>query len=536
MARNVVILAAALGLFGSALGASPGFPDGSELSSTQAWRADLAEMVEAIRTVHFAPFHRTSEADFMDRVDALDAAIPELTDREILFGMAEIVASLEDGHTRLALPRVAPELAIPLHGGHGGIAGPRIEGLRLSHLPVRFELFDDGLFVVEATEDLERLVGAEVVAFDETPADDAVEASRRLAYADNDQGVRWFAPDRLALPGVLAHLGLARDVDRVSLTVVGADGVREEVVLEPALADGSWIAPEPPDGLLSVSRQNPEAKRWGRLLPESVAEAGALYVQIDELQERPAELTSDWMSRMVRRGEEAGADRLILDLRWNFGGSGSWNEAIVRALAGSSFNEYGRLFVLTGRRTFSAAQQLVEALELNSLALFVGEPTGSRPGHFGDPQKIRLVQSGLTLRVSTLYWSGSFAGDFRSAVGPHLPAPVTGEDHFAGRDPVLEAALRYEAPDGLAAQVEDLLRRGRTQEAVIHLKRFLLDPEEDHAVVDELSVVGHRLLDEGLLTEGFYVFTLATTFFPGSSEAQAGLDRARELQSAAENP
>ena len=44
----------------------------------------------------------------------------------------------------------------------------------------------------------------------------------------------------------------------------------------------------------------------------------------------------------------------------------------------------GHLFVIIGRRTFSAAQNTVNMIEKNTNATFVGEPTGSRPNFVGE--------------------------------------------------------------------------------------------------------------------------------------------------------
>lgn len=512
-------------LFCLAIGAATGGATARDGLPADAWRADLRELVRAIETHHFRPYHRIPREEFHAAVEDLHARIPALSDVDVVLSMAEIVALLGDGHTRLALPRRDPGLAMPLHGGHGGTPGPHLEALRLPNLPVRLELFDDGLFVTSTVVGLERLVGARIERIGDTAAGEAVEASRRLAFADNEQTTRWYAPDRLALPHVLAYLGLVEDPGRVPVTVRRRDGVRERVVLAPAGPGAEWSGTGS-RRLRGLAGSRPEEKRWAELLPG----ARALYVQIDELEPRPEVLTHDWLLRTVERGQRAGAERLALDLRTNFGGSSSWNEGIVKVLDDSPYDEYGRLFVLIGRRTFSAAQQLVQDLEVMTRALFVGEPTGSRPGHFGDPRKVRLTHSGLTLRVSTLYWSPRFAGDFREAVAPHLPVAESGADVLAGRDPVLDSALAYAAPAGIAGQVEDLLRRGRTQNGVIHFHRFLLDPSGDHDVAPEMSAAGHRLLDDGLVEEGRILFTLAADRFSASAEAQAGLGRALEMR------
>ena len=66
--------------------------------------------------------------------------------------------------------------------------------------------------------------------------------------------------------------------------------------------------------------------------------------------------------------------RFVLDLRRNGGGNGVYNRAIVRALLRSRFDAPEQLFVITGRRTFSAAQMLPTELETRSNPIIVGEP------------------------------------------------------------------------------------------------------------------------------------------------------------------
>jgi hypothetical protein len=116
-------------------------------------------------------------------------------------------------------------------------------------------------------------------------------------------------------------------------------------------------------------------------------------------------------------------------------------------------NQWGRTFLLTGPRTFSACQQLADALQQYARVIVVGDPTGSRPDHFGDSRRIRLENSGLTLRVSTIHWNSWIGGDTRIATLPHLRAPFASVDYFGNRDP----ALRAIAGVGTKIRIGDLV-------------------------------------------------------------------------------
>src|SRR5258706_89573 len=69
-----------------------------------------------------------------------------------------------------------------------------------------------------------------------------------------------------------------------------------------------------------------------------------------------------------------------------------------------SINHRGKLFVVLGRRTFSAAQNAATFIERYLNAIFVGEPTGSSPNFVGEEAPFTLPYSKLLMNVSALYW------------------------------------------------------------------------------------------------------------------------------------
>ena len=85
-------------------------------------------------------------------------------------------------------------------------------------------------------------------------------------------------------------------------------------------------------------------------------------------------------------------------------------------------------------------------LEQNTNAVFVGEPTGGSPNGYGDSRKLTLPSSGLTVRVSTLYWQPSDPRDKRDAIAPDIAAPPA-RDRDAAMDRVRKIvhALRKDA-------------------------------------------------------------------------------------------
>lgn len=415
--------------------------------TNEQWTADLRELVATVKEVHPSPFRHVSEAEWLAVADEIETRIPALSDKEIVVELAKLVALIQDGHTRLAFPRQHEELAFSF--SHSSPRPPAFESLRFSALPLRFQILDGAIYVTHAMPRLADLVGAEVLQLGETPAPAVLDEVSRVSFSDNDMTDRLLAADRLSLPEVLASLGIIAESDSVRLVVRRFRSARAEAV---------WIKPAG-EGVVELKGasghdslpgfRDTRTRRWSEPLPDRSAH----FIKLNEIGSGTDDFLVDFMREEFDRASRAGAGRVILDLRHNHGGSAGYNLGIIQALMRSDYNSYGRFFVLIGRETFSAAQMLLNELEQYTDALLVGERSGSNPDHFGDPRRVQLENSGLTLRVSRLHWSSWRAFDDRSGTPPHLPAPPSIGDYMAGRDAALEAALTFEPPETLAGLI-----------------------------------------------------------------------------------
>ncbi len=153
------------------------------------------------------------------------------------------------------------------------------------------------------------------------------------------------------------------------------------------------------------------------------------------------EPTDALAERVLAAGRNPEIRRVIVDVRMNGGGNNQTYRPLLRALATPAVAR--KAYVLQGRVTFSAAGNFVTEVDLQTKAKIVGEPSGGAPNQWGDNELVELPRAGLTIRVANSYWVfGRGPKDARVAVHPDLPVTMTAADFFAGRDPVLERALR----------------------------------------------------------------------------------------------
>lgn len=493
----------------------------------QQWREDLEQLSTAIKEIHFKPFHNVSEDDFDKSVESLSASIPSLSDSEIIVSMAKIVAQLQDGHTRIHLPRKYPEFALEAELGHGGTPPPKVEALKFDQLPVAFDLFEDGLFITAATAEYKHLTGRQVSKVGNLDSTEAIERLKAVSFHENQSRAKLIVPDRLALPEVLKAMDMVDSADEISITTVANDS-EEHTILKPMTGPADSRINAGDHSVLWLS--NRKAHQWYQVLPEQ----DAIYVQVNQFAENPTRIYGAFVAETLAAARKAGVSRYVIDLRHNSGGIGAWTIPFLTGLSRSEFNQYGRLYILMGRTTFSAAQHFLHEFEEYTYAMFVGEPSGAKPSHYGDGRRVVLNHSGLSMRVSTIYWHSWLANDFRESSIPHIDAPQTSADYFEGRDPGLEAALSYTAPQTIALQIDEQLRKEKNQNGLLLLQRYITDGTiSDHAkAVPGLLDVGHGLLDDEITRPGFFVLFLTNRYFPGNPEVLAGLGRAHELMDA----
>jgi hypothetical protein len=421
-----------------------GLIDRDALSRDDGWRFDLRLLARETKRLAYAPWRKVSEAEFDASVQRIDAAIPELTDLQIIVELSRLLALLGDGHAG-----IYPSPDDPEHR---------------RALPLQFYWFEEGMFIIAATPEHADLLGAELLAIGDYSVADVAITVTPLICRDNEHWLSNAIPHRLRETPILHALGLIPSPDRATLTLRLLDGERRTVEVETGTAyprallqrhffrPAGWLfLPDLVPATVPHALRNMRLPYWFEALPDG----RVLYAQINGAQNHPSESLIDFCHRMVDAAEEPGIDRLVLDLRWNPGGNTFLEMPLLhRLIASRKLNRRGRLFIIIGRGTFSAAQNLATQIERHTEAIFVGEPTGSSPTFVGETIDFQLPYSGVWANVSDLLWQSGWPMDERTWIAPLLYTPSTFAAFRKNRDPALEAilAVHEQAPGSAVAR------------------------------------------------------------------------------------
>ncbi|MBL9124623.1 MAG: DUF1080 domain-containing protein, partial [Planctomycetaceae bacterium] len=326
-----------------------------------------------------------------------------------------------------------------LGDGHSGLR------IRSAHvLPVRFFWFDDGLLITAVRQPHARLLGAQVLQLNGRAIDEVLAAFAPIVSHDNPMNVRAATPRMLRVTEYLAGLGLAAQTRSAELLVRLPDGSQETIRVE---AEPLRDRQEGWEGWIDTLGGEAQPLSWkirDRMLWFApTADGRVLYAQINGMGNPRGDTFKAFSERLLQFVDaHPEINRLVLDFRRNGGGDTFLNRPLIQGLVRSRLNRPGGLAVLIGRDTFSAAQNTITEIERHTEAIFVGEPSGSRPNFIGESVEFTLPYSNHGVSISDLYWVTSSPLDRRMWIAPKVYVPPTAADFLARRDPALEAAVQ----------------------------------------------------------------------------------------------
>ena len=351
----------------------------------------------------------------------------------------------------------AAAIAALADNGHSALLPPQWAS-RYPRSPIHLGLFADGLHVIAAPDEMDALIGSEVVAINGRPWRDVRQAYSR--YQGGEQAFRdQFVTLFMETPALLAAAGLGEDPAAVTLTLRAPQGERDVAVparLAPLEGEAAMIghaqliegAALIPPGALPLYLS--DSDRPYRL--EFPEELDGAYIQLKStigggIEQFLAETMTTLRERRPRN--------IVVDLRFNMGGDLNIARDFMQALP--ALADGGRLYAITSGRTFSAAISSLGYLKqaAGERLTIVGEPVGDRLEFWAEGQMVELPSSGAMLLYATErhnYMTGCPEPDCHGAVRdypirvtslqPDLSTPLTFADYRAGRDPAMEAIIR----------------------------------------------------------------------------------------------
>jgi hypothetical protein len=426
--------------------------DRQQLTPAQ-WREDLQFALEAF-LARDRSFSSTAREQFRSALAELQRTVDTKTDNQVIVELAKAVALAKNAHTRLYLLRNRTELR---------------------RYPIRVWWFADGLYVVRAKPEFSDLLGARILKIAGRTVGQVKQDVAPL-FAGNASWRTYMSAYTMTSPDVFIGLGLVHSDGQAEIQFVNRQGKKGKRWLQPlplrrsAVPTESWwdLCPTRPRdddswtsalsldaGRLPLYLQKTERQYWSQYL----AAEQIFYIQFNRSGNAPTgESLGDFGKRALAELQATAVKKIVVDVRFNTGGDLSIGRLFIEKLAAFAKTHQIKVYVITGRATFSAGIYHAMQLRQYGNAILVGEPIGDVLEIWSEGGNLLTPNSRLTLHYADRLHSYSplQRPDFKQYLVtdtdlsitnplPDILVRMSARQYFAGGDPAFEAirSVRY---------------------------------------------------------------------------------------------
>ncbi|MCE4565171.1 hypothetical protein INQ51_12705 [Maribellus sp. CM-23] len=389
------------------------------------WSADIEYMKVELPKNHYDLYMVKSEQDFFTGLDDISKIQHQLSDFEVAVKLQQLIASFGDSHTTLNLK-------------------PFFDYNKI--LPVGLMWFSDGLWVQSTTKSNETILGAKLLEINGNSISEIIDSLSTISAIDNLASIKKSAPKIIPAIQYLEYFGFAAQPE-TKLTLE-KDGETIEYLIHPEQMNNNnmvRVLPNP----IPLCYQNTRLPFWSKVLTTD----NVFYIQYNKCWSReypPSGFKGDiqklpsfsaFHRAIVDSIQQNDFDKVVFDIRFNGGGNSYQGTKLIEELSTiDKIKSEGKLYVITGRDSYSSAIINIMDFTIMTNAILVGEETSGKPNHLGEIRSFKLPSSELSLQYSTKYFKRT-DNDLQTITPDKIIEPSFTE-FKNGSDPVFEWILK----------------------------------------------------------------------------------------------
>lgn len=396
------------------------------------WAEDIDYLKQNLSEKHSNVYHTIEKQDFEKKFSNLKKDVPTLKDYEIRLNMAKIVASIGDAHTSLNLD---------FKDGRGYPFGVLWLGRDLKVLAI--------------DKEYKEIIGYNLIAINNMPIKEVIAKINTLISHENDQWLKVINVKYVLMPEVLTFLNIIKD-DKAEFAFSDDKGNVRKLNLSPKTSTelnivyARDLTTKKPLNMQQDNSTLYSNLYWYKYIPEDKI----MYFQYNQCIDRDIARSmgfKDWeqypefskfSDELIKALNVKEVEKFIIDLRNNTGGSSK----LMSDFAGKLYDvkklkEQGKVFVITGKKTFSSGVMACLTIKNSTKALFFGESTGGNVNGYGEVTDITLPNSKIQISCSTKYFG--LSPEYKEGFTPDVTIEQSFNNYISGIDDVYEAIKSY---------------------------------------------------------------------------------------------
>lgn len=419
------------------------------------WSKDLEYLKTELPVMHSNLFFQYPQASYNADIEHLKSQIGVISDESMFIKIQQLLVKIGDSHTASNFMSHLPNM----------------------YLPIFVEAYEEGIFVVGVVNIDGSIMGNKLISINGHPLKTIIDSVKTLYVAENESWHKKNVKSYLVNFDFLKYFGFA-DKEKVKLQMENYYGIPMEVSVKAIESD-------------EVEKEDVEYVRWSNrknLRPRTSAIFGHKYFAKDSLyfvmynkctgrenaqiqaindsldmglsmncgtktkvsnksnlkkDVKPLPYFRSFRDSVFHTIKTQPVKKLVFDLSRNGGGATSQGSLMIEQLAQMIDTTKTKVYVIVGRRTFSAA--LIHTMELKRMlnATILGEPTGGKPSFYGGTDSRYLPSSCLRIYFARSKRNTSLDKEVlkSESVIPDVVFPVTFESVTSGNDPIFRWIL-----------------------------------------------------------------------------------------------
>lgn len=366
--------------------------------------SELNFIQSELKSRHPDLFFKRAESDFDNDIEDLRQHSGELSDIEFRLASTKLVATIGDQHTYMIMHEPS-----------------------LLSFPIEIWWVEERAIIIKATSEYQHLLGSEVISIDGLPTISMRDTAMEYLAYENNHWKDAQSPRFLKYAELLHYEGLTASAESASFIIADESGVEFSVEIDSEYQP-EWIEIEQTrDDIPLYARQ--DDFYW------MTTSDDVLFVQYNSCFDIAGYPLSQFIDDVAAQLEADTPQKLVIDMRFNHGGRIDHFVPFIEFVAGTELNSEERLFVLTGRHTFSSGVGTSYSFLDQTNATFVGMPTGGKPNGFS-----HVIGYSLSGSLNSLYMSTNYLEVSPIDVDtfePDVLTPFDQSDFINGTDPAL---------------------------------------------------------------------------------------------------
>ena len=380
------------------------------------WRKDIDVMQHELEQRHIHLYHQISADSFNKEVVRIKQQLPSYTENSLRIELMRLIKQVGDGHTQFAY----------WGGEHHSY-------------PLELRMFGNELRLIGIPQQHQHLLGTTLIAIEDRSIEQLLPLlTPILQGVENIQSEQQRLIETIRVAEVLQGLKISKSLEQTKFTFKQPNGKLQSITLNSLNSNQfakhklSTLKLTKPVDFTKHKISNDDIELLLSNNDQTVYLDFHHYPSFSEMKN----FTDDLI--VLLRGKKT--RNVIIDLRNNSGGDFfvglhlAWAFIMV-----DNLNWRDGIYVLTGRKTFSAAMSNAAQCRQLLNATLVGEPTGANPVGYQDADTFLLPHSGWKVMYSKRLYR--FQDKPSEGVQPDVLIPLEWDSYKAGEDNQLNWVL-----------------------------------------------------------------------------------------------